>query len=64
MKNDGFDHTTGTYYQIFSPEDITKDTTIREAVKKLKTEVLHDQWTLHSNKILKYLKFIEAKEVR
>lgn len=33
-------------------------------VKKLKTEVLHDQWTLHSNKILKYLKFIEAKEVR
>ena len=38
MKNDGFDHTTGTYYQIFSPEDITKDTTIREAVKKLKTD--------------------------
>ena len=33
-------------------------------VKKLKTEVLHDQWTLHSNEILKYLKFIEAKEVR
>ena len=33
-------------------------------VKKLKTEVLHDQWTLHSNEILKYLKFIESKEVR
>lgn len=33
-------------------------------VKKLKTEVLHDQWTLHSDKILKYLNFIEAKEVR
>ena len=33
-------------------------------VKKLKTEVLHDQWTLHSDEILKYLKFIEAKEVR
>ena len=33
-------------------------------VKKLKTEVLHDQWTLHSNEILKYLNFIEAKEVR
>lgn len=33
-------------------------------VKKLKTEVLHDQWTLHSNEILEYLKFIEAKEVR
>ena len=33
-------------------------------VKKLKTEVLHDQWTLHSNETLKHLKFIEAKEVR
>ena len=33
-------------------------------VKQLKTEVLHDQWTLHSNEILKHLKFIEAKEVR
>ncbi len=33
-------------------------------VKKLKTEVLHDQWTLHSNEILKYLNFIEAKKVR
>ena len=33
-------------------------------VKKLKTEVLHDQWTLHSDEILKYLNFIEAKEVR
>ncbi|MBR6603989.1 MAG: DUF3990 domain-containing protein [Clostridia bacterium] len=33
-------------------------------VKKLKIEVLHDQWTLHSSEILKYLKFIDAKEVR
>ena len=33
-------------------------------VKKLKTEVLHDQWTLHSTAILKYLKFIEAKKIR
>ena len=33
-------------------------------VKKLKTEVLHDQWTFHSDEILKYLNFIEAKEVR
>lgn len=32
-------------------------------VKKLKTEILHDQWTLHTNEILKYLKFIEAKEI-
>lgn len=33
-------------------------------VKKLKTEVLHDQWTLHTDKILDYLTFIEAKEIR
>lgn len=33
-------------------------------VKRLKTEVLHDQWTLHTDKILTYCKFIEAKEVK
>lgn len=33
-------------------------------VKKLKTEVLHDQWTLHTDKILDYLTFIEAKTIR
>ena len=33
-------------------------------IKKLKTEVLHDQWTLHTKEVLQYLKFIEAKEVR
>ena len=33
-------------------------------VKRLKTEVLHDQWTFHTDKILDYLTFIEAKEVR
>ena len=33
-------------------------------VKKLKTEILHDQWTLHTGKSLKYLTFIEAKEVK
>ncbi len=33
-------------------------------IKKLKTEVLHDQWTLHTDEILKYLNFIEAKEIR
>lgn len=32
-------------------------------VKKLKTEVLHDQWVLHTDKILTYLKFVEAKEI-
>lgn len=46
MKNDGFDSTTGTYYQIFAPEDITKDMTIREGVKKLKTDFLglYNHW--------------------
>lgn len=33
-------------------------------VKKLKTEVLHDQWTLHTNRILEYLTFIEMKEIK
>ena len=33
-------------------------------VKKLKTEVLQDQWTLHTDEALSYLKFIEAKEIR
>lgn len=33
-------------------------------VKKLKTEVLQDQWTMHTTKALAFLKFIEAKEIR
>lgn len=33
-------------------------------VKKLKTEVLQDQWTLHTGKALSYLRFVEAKEIR
>lgn len=33
-------------------------------VKKLKTEVLQDQWTLHTDKALSYLKFVEVKEIR
>ena len=33
-------------------------------VKKLKTEVLHDQWTLHTDKALSYLKFKEFIEVK
>lgn len=32
-------------------------------VKRLKTEVLQDQWTLHTQKILTYCKFVEAKEI-
>lgn len=30
-------------------------------IKRLKTEILHDQWVLHSDKSLKYLNFIEEK---
>ena len=33
-------------------------------VKRLKTEVLQDQWTLHTDKALSFLKFLEAKEIR
>lgn len=33
-------------------------------VKKLKTEVLHDQWTFCTNEVLEYLTFVEAKEVK
>lgn len=32
-------------------------------VKKLKTEVLHDQWSLHTDKALTYLKFVKSKEI-
>lgn len=34
-KNDGFDRTTGTYYQVFAPENIEKQNTIADAVNKL-----------------------------
>ncbi len=34
-----------------------------ETVKRLKAELLHDQWTFHTDKMLSFLKFIEAKEV-
>ena len=33
-------------------------------VKKLKTELLHDQWTLHTEKALSFLTFTEYKEIR
>ena len=33
-------------------------------VKRLKTEVLQDQWTLHTDKILSYCRFVEAREVK
>lgn len=33
-------------------------------VKKLKTEVLHDQWAFHTDKILKLLTFTECQEIK
>ena len=33
-------------------------------IKRLKTEVLHDQWVLHTERILNCLTFVEAKEIR
>ena len=33
-------------------------------VKKLKTETLHDQWTLHTESALSYLEFKEVREIR
>ena len=37
-KNDGFDKTTGTFYQVFAPEDLNRKGTIRDGVKKLKED--------------------------
>ena len=36
----------------------------KQTVKRLKTEKLQDQWVFHTDKILKYLEFVEFKEVR
>lgn len=35
-----------------------------ETVKRLKTEVLQDQWTFHTEKILSFVHFIDSKEIR
>ena len=35
-----------------------------ETVKRLKTEVLHDQWTFHTDKALSYIKFNGYREIR
>lgn len=34
-----------------------------ETVKRLKTEVLQDQWTFHTDRILSFVKFIGYKEI-
>lgn len=35
-----------------------------ETVKRLKTELLQDQWTFHTEKMLSYLTFTDSKEIR
>ena len=37
-KNDGFDKHTGTFYQVFAPEDLNKEGTISDGVKKIKKD--------------------------
>lgn len=37
-KNDGFDKTKGTYYQVFAPGDIEKPKTLSDAVSKLEKD--------------------------
>ena len=45
-KNDGFIRTSGTYYQVYAPEEISKDKTIRDAVCKLENDFkgLYENW--------------------
>jgi hypothetical protein len=45
-KNDGFQPSPGTYYQVFAPENIEKERTITNAVSKLEEDFtkLKDQW--------------------
>lgn len=63
-KNDGFVRSTGTYYQVFAPEDITKTKTIADAVKKLETDfkALYENWN-DSCKINKFFFVINDKYV-
>lgn len=45
-KNDGFDKTTGEYFQVFAPQDIHNPSTITEAIAKLDGDFkgLCDYW--------------------
>lgn len=36
----------------------------QDTVKRLKTEVLHDQWTFHTTQMLEYCRFLKANEIR
>ena len=35
-----------------------------ETIKRLKTEVLQDQWAFHTEKILSYLRFVDYREIK
>lgn len=54
-KNDGFIRRTGTYYQVFAPEDIMKDKTINDAIRKMEDDFkgLYENWN-DACKIQKY----------
>lgn len=45
-KNDGFDKTTGEYFQVYAPENIEKGPTINNAMTKLENDFqgLYDYW--------------------
>ncbi len=36
---------------------------VEETLKRLKTEVLQDQWTFHTERALSFIKFIESKKI-
>ena len=54
-KNDGFIRRTSTYYQVFAPEDIMKDKTINDAIRKMEDDFkgLYENWN-DACKIQKY----------
>lgn len=62
QKNDGFVRSTGTYYQVFAPEEITKDKTIKDAVNKLEADFkgLYEKWN-DSCKLQKFYFVINDK---
>lgn len=39
-KNDGFDRTTGTYYQVYAPEELAKESTTKAGVKKIEEDFM------------------------
>ena len=47
-KNDGYDKTSGTFYQVYAPDDISKPSTIRDGVKKLRDDFdgLYKFWSV------------------